>query len=37
MLDSVTHPVGVAALIGLVVRSRVLHRRGTQTWKGRVL
>ena len=31
------HPVSVAALVGLAVRSRVLHRRGALTWKGRAL
>jgi hypothetical protein len=34
-LDGLTHPVGVAALVGLDVRSRWQHQRGTQTWKGR--
>ncbi|MCW2598272.1 MAG: hypothetical protein JWM02_101 [Frankiales bacterium] len=37
VLDSVTHPLGVAALVGLDLRARVAHRRGTQSWKGRAL
>jgi cellulose synthase/poly-beta-1,6-N-acetylglucosamine synthase-like glycosyltransferase len=37
VLDSITHPVGVAALVGLDLHARLSHRRGTQTWKGRAL
>ncbi len=36
-LDAVTHPLGVAVLLALAVRSRVRHRRGALTWKGRAL
>jgi cellulose synthase/poly-beta-1,6-N-acetylglucosamine synthase-like glycosyltransferase len=35
--DSVAHPVSVAVLVGLWVRSRVAHHRGSATWKGRRL
>ena len=37
VLDSVAHPVSVAALVGLTARSRLARRRGTLTWKGRAL
>ena len=36
-LDALTHPVGVALLLSLTVRSHLRHRRGTLTWKGRAL
>ena len=35
--DALAHPASVAALCGLAVRSRALHRRGALTWKGRSL
>jgi Glycosyl transferase family 2 len=35
--DALAHPVSVAALLGLLVRSWIGHRRGTLTWKGRRL
>jgi cellulose synthase/poly-beta-1,6-N-acetylglucosamine synthase-like glycosyltransferase len=35
--DSVAHPLSVAVLVGLWVRSKVAHHRGTTTWKGRPL
>ncbi|MDP3711186.1 MAG: glycosyltransferase family 2 protein [Mycobacteriales bacterium] len=35
--DAALHPVSVAALAALTVRSHVLHRRGSLTWKGRAL
>lgn len=35
VLDSLTHPVGVAALVALDARSRWQHRRGRLRWKGR--
>lgn len=35
VLDSLAHPVGVAALVGLDARSRWLRRRGRLSWKGR--
>lgn len=35
--DSVVHPVSVAVLVGLWVRSKAAHRRGATTWKGRRL
>jgi Glycosyl transferase family 2 len=35
--DALTHPVGIAALLWLWARSWVGHRRGTLTWKDRVL
>ena len=34
-LDALAHPVSVAVLVGLTVRSHVAARRGTLTWKGR--
>ncbi len=34
-VDAVTHPLGVALLVGLSVRSRLLARRGALRWKGR--
>ena len=37
VLDCFLHPISVAALVGLTVRSHVAHRRGTLTWKGRPL
>ena len=37
VLDSLAHPVSVAALVGLTVRSHLAYRRGTLTWKGRAL
>jgi cellulose synthase/poly-beta-1,6-N-acetylglucosamine synthase-like glycosyltransferase len=37
VLDALAHPVSVAAYVGLDVRSRVLHRQGRLTWKGRQL
>jgi len=37
LLDSLTHPLGVAVLVGLDLRARVAHHRGTQSWKGRPL
>jgi hypothetical protein len=37
VLDAPTHPLGVALLLGLALRSRVAARRGRLTWKGRVL
>ena len=36
-LDAVTHPLGVALLLGLTARSHWAHRRGTLSWKGRPL
>jgi hypothetical protein len=36
-VDALAHPVSVAAFAALAVRSRVLHRRGELTWKGRRL
>ncbi len=36
-LDAVSHPVGVALLLGLSVRSHLAARRGTLIWKGRAL
>jgi len=36
-LDAVTHPVGVALLLGLAARSHLARRRGTLSWKGRGL
>ena len=36
-VDALAHPVSVALLAGLAVRSRVARRRGTLTWKGRQL
>ena len=33
-VDALAHPVSVALLAGLAVRSRVARRRGTLTWKG---
>lgn len=35
--DSITHPLSVAALSGLYVRSVVAHRRGRIQWRGRAL
>jgi glycosyltransferase involved in cell wall biosynthesis len=35
VLDAPAHPVSVAMLIALTVRSHVQHRRGTLRWKGR--
>ena len=35
--DALAHPVSVAALLGLLARSWIGHRRGTLTWKGRAL
>ena len=35
--DALLHPVSVTAFCGLAVRSRVRHRRGALTWKGRSL
>jgi len=35
--DALTHPVGVALLLGLTARSRLAARRGALTWKGRSL
>ncbi len=35
--DAVVHPLSVAALVALDVRSRVLHRQGRLAWKGRPL
>jgi hypothetical protein len=35
--DSLAHPVSVAAFVALWCRSRVAHRRGTVTWKGRAV
>lgn len=35
--DALLHPLSVAALIGLTLRSHVLHRRGALSWKGRQL
>jgi hypothetical protein len=37
MPDALAHPVSVAALIGLAVRSRHARRRGRLSWKGRPL
>jgi len=37
VLDSFTHPVGVAALVALDARSRLARRRGSLRWKGRAL
>ena len=34
-LDSFGHPVGIAVLIGLLLRSHALRARGSLTWKGR--
>ncbi len=36
-VDALAHPVSVAAFTALALRSRVLHRRGALTWKGRGL
>jgi len=36
-LDALVHPVSVALLAGLAVRSRIARHRGTLTWKGRSL
>ena len=36
-VDALLHPASVAAYVTLDVRSRVLHRRGRLTWKGRAL
>ena len=33
--DAVAHPVSIALIGGLTVRSHRLHRRGTLTWRGR--
>ena len=35
--DAVAHPVSVGLLLWLTVRSRLAHRRGALTWKGRPL
>lgn len=35
--DAAAHPVSIVALAALWVRSRTAHRRGTITWRGRVL
>ncbi len=35
--DALAHPASVAALLGLLVRSWIGHRRGTLRWKGRAL
>jgi len=35
--DALAHPLSVAALLGLLVRSCRGHRRRTLTWKGRPL
>jgi hypothetical protein len=35
--DAAAHPVSVALLLGLAVRSRWAHRTGRLTWKGRLL
>lgn len=35
--DAFAHPVSIGALLGLLARSWAGHRRGTLTWKGRVL
>ena len=35
--DALAHPVSVAALLVLLARSWIGHRRGTLTWKGRAL
>lgn len=35
--DALLHPLSVTAFCGLAVRSRVMHRRGALTWKGRSL
>ena len=37
VLDALLHPVSIAAYVALDARSRVAHRRGGLTWKGRVL
>ena len=37
LLDSLAHPVSVAALVALTGRSRLAARRGELTWKGRAL
>jgi hypothetical protein len=37
LLDSPAHPVSVAALAWLTLRSLRHHRAGTATWKGRVI
>jgi hypothetical protein len=37
VVGALAHPVSVALLAGLAVRSRLARRRGTLTWKGRVL
>ena len=36
-VDALAHPVSVALLAGLAVRSRIARRRGVLTWKGRRL
>lgn len=35
--DSLAHPVSIAALLALIVRSWRYHRRGLVVWKGRTL
>ena len=35
--DAAAHPLSIATFVWLQWRSRVLHRRGTLTWKGRQL
>lgn len=37
VLDSLTHPLGVAALVALDARSRLARRRGSLRWKGRAV
>lgn len=37
VVDALAHPASVAAFVALDVRSRVLHRRGGLSWKGRPL
>lgn len=37
LADTVTHPLSMAALFGLYVRSVVAHRRGRIQWRGRDL
>ncbi len=37
VVDSLAHPLSVAALVGLDARSRILRRQGRLTWKGREL
>jgi len=37
VLDSLAHPLSVAVLVALSVRSQVAHLSGTLTWKGRPL